>query len=134
MNEETAAIFSELARPVHPGHVKQRRQGSIQVDYIPWHCIARHLTHRCTHGWEWSIDEVTTLGDWVMARGTLTIHTPDGAFTYTGVSSEPLTAADSKGAPPIETACSRALARAAALTGLGISLYDPKPTTNGAKQ
>lgn len=124
VDERTAAIFTDLSCPIHEGHIKSRKQGNRVVDFVPWHCLARHLHHRCPMGWDWGLDEVREMGGWVLVRGTLTIRTPDGPFTYSAVSSEPLNNPDHKGAPPIETAASRALARAAALAGLGIHLWE----------
>ena len=114
-------VLSALSRDIDPRHIRQRKQGKAMVDYLPWTCIVRHLNHRCP-GWQWVIDEISSVGSWLYVKGTLTIPTADGHLTFSGVSSESL---NTEGfAPPIESCCSRALARAAALTGFSISLWE----------
>lgn len=116
--EETLAA---LGSPVDPRHVRQRKQGKSMVDYLPWPCIVRHLNHRCP-GWTWVIDEIKEVGPYLSVKGTLTVPCGDDQLVFSGVSSERLDA-DSF-APPIESCCSRALARAAALTGFSLALWE----------
>ncbi len=116
-------VMAALGAPIDPRHIKQRQgPGGRQLDYLDWACVVRHLNHRAP-GWQWVIEEVNTVGDFVYARGTLTIPHSEGVLTFSGVSSERI---NGKGAPPIETCCSRALARAAAMTGLSLSLWETK--------
>ena len=114
-------VTAVLSSPIDPRHIKTREgPKGCQLDYLEWSCYVRHLNHRAP-GWTWVIEEVKVLGPFVMAKGTLTIPHEDGVLTFSGVSSEPL---DGKHSPPIETCCSRALARAAAMTGLSLELWE----------
>lgn len=116
-------VMAALGSPIDPRHIKTRPGGGGRsLAYLDWACYVRHLNHRCP-GWQWTIEEINTIGDFVYARGTLTIPHADGVLRFSGVSSEPI---NGKGAPPIETCCSRALARAAAMTGLSLSLWEIK--------
>lgn len=117
------SVLGALGSPIDPRHIKTRQgPGGRMLDYLDWACYVRHLNHRCP-GWTWVIEEVNVIGSYVFARGTLTIPYSHGVLTYSGVSSELL---DTNGAPPIETCCSRALARAAAMTGLSLALWEAK--------
>jgi len=116
--DETLGV---LGGPVDPRHIRQRKQGKQQVDYLPWPTIVRHLNHRVP-GWQWTIDEISSVGSWLYVKGTLSIPCGDQTLTFSGVSSEQL---EYEGfAPPIESCCSRALARAAALTGFSLALWE----------
>ncbi len=123
MSGNLEEVMGALGAPIDPRHIKQRKgPGGKDLDYLDWACYVRHLNHRCP-GWTWVIEEVSTVGEFVFARGTLTIPFSEGSLSFSGVSSEPISG---KGAPPIETCCSRALARAAAMTGLSLSLWETK--------
>lgn len=116
--QETLAA---LGSPVDPRHIRQRKQGKQQVDYLPWPCIVRHLNFRAP-GWTWTIDEISSVGSFLYVKGTLTVPCGTNSLVFSGVSSERL---DAEGfAPPIESCCSRALARAAALTGFSLALWE----------
>ena len=114
-------VMAALGSPIDPRHIKRRKgPGGRELEYLEWSCYVRHLNHRAP-GWEWVIEEVKQVGEFVMARGTLKIPHSNGVLCFSGVSSETL---NTNGAPPIETCCSRALARAAAMTGLSLALWE----------
>jgi len=116
----SSEVITRLGKRVDPRHLKERRQGGKTVTYLDWACYVRHLNHRAP-GWTFVIHEVSTVGDFVFARGDLTIPTDDGPLVFTGVSSERI---DSPNGVPVETVCSRALARAAALSSLSLELWE----------
>jgi hypothetical protein len=117
----TAETLAELSRPIDPRHLKTRQQGGMNLTYCPWHIIARHLHHRAP-GWCWEVQSVQEVGGAVVVTGRLTIPTADGDLLhYSAVASEPLESASK--APAAECSASAALRRAAALAGLGLSLY-----------
>jgi hypothetical protein len=116
----TAETLEELNRPIDPRHFKTRKQGNTILTYVPWATLARHLHHRAP-GWNWEIQNVSEIGGSVVVTGRLTIPTTDGLLHYSAVASEPL---ESKSqAPAAEVAASSCLRRAAALAGLGLSLW-----------
>lgn len=114
-----AETIKALAEPIDKRHWRQRKQGNVMLDYVPWAVLAKCL-HARTNAWQWALIEVKTIGDTVVVSGRLTISCSDGDLIYEAVSSEPL---NTKGAPPVETAASSCLRRAASLSGLGISLW-----------
>ena len=84
--------------------------------------IAKHLHYRAP-GWSWEVQSVQEVGGTVVVTGRLTIPTADGDILhYSAVASEPI---ESKSqAPAAEVAASACLRRAAALAGLGLSLWE----------
>jgi hypothetical protein len=121
MTASPSPTTTELLRPIDPRHIRQLRKGSVSLDYIPWHVVARHLHHRVP-GWSWVVRSVQELGGAVVVHGSLLIPTPDGTLRYDAVASETLTGTSH--APPAEVAESACLRRASAKAGLALSLYE----------
>lgn len=121
--DEAVHLTDELLRPIDPVHHRQLKKGGATLTYVPWHRIALHLHKRLPGQWEWVLDEVKEIGEFVSVHGTLTLHNNLNNTTrsFSGVASEPLV---TKGAPPIEVAASSALRRAAGAAGLGLHLWD----------
>jgi len=70
----------------------------------------------------WEVQSAQEVGGAVVGTGPLTITTGDGDMLhYSAVASEPLESASK--APAAEVAASSCLRRAAALAGLGLSLW-----------
>jgi hypothetical protein len=113
--------LTELSRPVDRRHVRTRRQGGREISYLPWPVICRCLHHRAP-GWSWTLVSVSEIGEWVSVTGRLTVPCSDGVLSWDAVASEPLSHAGF--APPIETAASSALRRAAGLCLLGLELWE----------
>jgi len=113
--------LAELGRPVDHRHVRQLRKGGTTLDYLPWHTVAKHLTHRCP-GWTWVVRSVQELGGSLVVHGSLVVPTSEGSLRFDAVASEPLKGGSQ--APPAEVAESAALRRAAAKAGLALSLYE----------
>ena len=60
--EETLAV---LGSPVDQRHVRQRKQGAMTLEYIPWGILAKCL-HNRVPGWMWELLEVKQIGDHVV--------------------------------------------------------------------
>jgi len=116
----TEAVLSELARTIDARHIRTRKQGGINLSYVPWALIVRHLHYRAP-GFCWEIRQVQQIGDWVSVTGRLSIPTSDGVLIFENVASESLKSTNH--APPIECAASSALRRCAACAGLGHELW-----------
>lgn len=112
--------LAELGRPVDQRHVRQLKKAGTTLDYLPWHTVARHLTHRVP-GWQWSVLSVQELSGSVVVHGSLSVPTSEGPLRFDAVASEPIKGGSQ--APPAEVAESAALRRAAAKAGLALELY-----------
>ena len=112
--------LAELSRPIDHRHVRQLKKGGATLDYVPWSCVAKHLTHRCP-GWMWFVRSVQELGGSVVVHGSLFLPTSEGRLRFDAVASEPIKGGSQ--APPAEVAESAALRRAAAKSGLALELY-----------
>jgi hypothetical protein len=119
--QSTSTVLEALHRPVDPRHIRQLRKGGTTLDYLPWHTVAKHLTHRCP-GWQWVVRSVQELGGSIVVHGSLLIPTSEGPLRFDAVASEPLKGGSQ--APPAEVAESAAIRRAAAKSGLALALYD----------
>ncbi len=122
--KSSADTLMALSQPVDKRHYKtiQRGQGekAISLDFIPWAVICKCLHSRAPQ-WNFEVQEVKELAGSVVVVGRLTIPTSDGMLHFSGVASERLDSGSF--APPVESAASAALRRAAALAGLGLDLY-----------
>ena len=120
----TEETLAELQRPIDPRWFKTLVKGKgdkqISLSYIPWAVVAKCLHHRAP-SWCFEIQEVKELAGTVVVVGRLSIPTTDGILHFSGVASEPVEGPSM--APPVESAASGALRRAAALAGLGLDLY-----------
>jgi hypothetical protein len=65
---------------------------------------------------------VQEVGGWVSVSGRLSVPCSDGVLTWDAVASEPLK--EGAWVPPVESAASGCLRRAAALALLGIDLWE----------
>lgn len=117
----TESVLSELSRTIDPRHIRTRKQGNVNLSYVPWALIVRHLHYRAP-GFSWEIRQVQQIGDWVSVTGRLSIPTADGPLVFENVASESLKSTSH--APPIECAASSALRRCAACAGLGLELWE----------
>lgn len=122
--KSSADTLTALSQPVDKRHYKTLTKGKgdnqINLSFIPWAVICKCLHSRCPQ-WNFEIQEVKEVAGSVVVIGRLTIPTTDGLLHFSGVASERLDSGSM--APPIESAASAALRRAAALAGLGLDLY-----------
>ena len=118
--KSTAVTLAELQRSIDERWFKTLTKGKQALTYVPWAVLAKHLHHRCP-GWCWEVLDVKEVGGSVVVSGRLSIPTTDGILHYGAVASETLNG--SSMAPPVETAASSALRRAAGLAGLGLDLW-----------
>lgn len=114
-------VLAALAEPVDLRHRRTRKQGGKTIVYLPWTVLCRCL-HARAPGWTWTLLSVQSLGEFVAVTGRLTIPCSDGDLSWDAVASEPLKSGAF--APPVETAASSALRRAAALCLLGLELWE----------
>lgn len=122
--KSAADTLLALSQPVDKRHYKSFQVGKGEkqstLTYIPWGVICKCLHSRAPQ-WNFEVQEVKELAGSVVVVGRLTIPTSDGVLHFSGVASERIDG--SSMAPPIESAASAALRRAAALAGLGLDLY-----------
>ena len=114
-------VLEALQRPVDSRHVRTRRQGGKDLAYLPWTVICRCL-HARAPGWSWTLLSVQEVGGWISVHGRLTVPCSDGVLTWDAVASESLK--EGSWAPPVESAASRCLCRAAGLASLGLDLWE----------
>ena len=125
LTPDMPSVREMLLSPIDERHLKTRIQetknGSIELDYYPIWVLNRCLLQRAPNGFKWEILEVSTITEYVVVRGRLTVYDEEGIeMVAENVASERL---DTKGAPPIETAASSCFRRCAAVHGLGIEAY-----------
>ena len=122
--KSSADTLLALSQPVDKRHYKSIQRGkgdkAVSLDFIPWAVICKCLHSRAPQ-WNFEVQEVKELAGSVVVVGRLTIPTSDGILHFSGVASERIDG--SSMAPPVESAASAALRRAAALAGLGLDLY-----------
>jgi len=115
-------VTRALSAPVEPELLATRKQGGVELTYIPWHHAANILDEVCDRyetTWDWLINSVEELaGGKCIVIGTLTIE---------GVSRSATGIEESEGVKfgdPTSNASSMAFRRACALHGLGRYLYE----------
>lgn len=121
MTAPCSEVLVALQRPIDLRHVRKLKKGAITLDYLPWHCVVKHLNHRAP-GWNWIVRSIQEVGGSVVVHGSLLIPTADGTLRFDAVASETLKG--SSQAPPAEVAESACLRRAAAKSGIGLCLYE----------
>jgi hypothetical protein len=110
MTEETAPeelrsirdIIKDLSKPVAKRHLRTRKQGNQQIEYISWYDAVKYLDHYAP-GWCYEIRRVDSIGGKLILTIRLSVPCLEGV---------------------IYRAESMALRRAAAKFGLGLSLYE----------
>lgn len=122
--KSTEETLAALSAPIDPRHFKTLTKGKgdkqVSLSFVPWGVIAKCLHARAPQ-WCFEITETKELAGSVVVVGRLSIPTTDGILHFSGVASEPIESASQ--APPVESAASSCLRRAAALAGLGLDLY-----------
>jgi hypothetical protein len=116
-------IINDLHKPIHPKHLKTRRQGGKELVYIAWYDAAKYLDLYAP-GWNYEIRAVQQVAGKVVLTVRLSIPTAEGIVyrEATGFEEEDN---DSYG-DPFSNSESMALRRAAAKFGLGQHLYRDK--------
>jgi hypothetical protein len=113
-------IITDLSKPVNPQRLKERKQGSAVLQYLPWHQACAYLD-KYASGWRYEVREVKELRDLCVVTVRIIIPCAEGECWREATGIEPF---DVKGyGDPISNACSMALRRAAAHFGLARDLY-----------
>ncbi len=114
-------IVQDLTKPVAKRHLRKRRQGGKEINYIAWHDAIKYLDHYAP-GWNYEIRSMNSIGGKLIIIVRLSIPCLEGDVfrEATGQEDEEKdTYGDSS-----SNAESMALRRAAAKFGLGLYLYD----------
>lgn len=113
-------IITDLSKPVAAKHLRQKRQGGTQIDFISWFDRVKYLDFYAP-GWSNEITRMESIGGKLIMTVRLSIPTSDGIISReaTGQESEDK---DSYG-DSSSNAEAMALSRASAKFGLGLYLY-----------
>jgi len=114
-------IVKDLSKPVAKRHLRTRKQGGKEIQYIAWHDAIKYLDHYAP-GWCYEIRSMNSVGGKLILTVRLSVLCLEGIVyrEATGQEDETL---DSYG-DSSSNAESMALRRASAKFGLGLSLYD----------
>lgn len=113
-------IIKDLSKPVAQKHLRQKRQGGTNIDFISWFDRVKYLDFYAP-GWSNEITRMESIGGKLIMTVRLSIPTSDGVISRdaTGQESEDKdTYGDSS-----SNAEAMALSRASAKFGLGLYLY-----------
>jgi len=124
-------ILTDLAKPIPPRLLAQRKQGGVMLTYIPWYFVVRLLDYY-TPGWQGQVISITPTSDRIFLVYRLTLQAAEGKFTREATGTELLKEWSQKKqelrelafGDPSSNAESMAFRRAAAKFGLGLSLYE----------
>jgi hypothetical protein len=114
-------IVKDLSKPIAQKHLRTRRQGGKEINYLAWHDAVKYLDHFAP-GWCYEIRAIDSVAGKLIMTVRLTIQCLEGTVyrEATGQEDETL---DSYG-DSSSNAESMALRRASAKFGLGLALYD----------
>lgn len=113
-------IVADLSKPVAPRHIKTRKQGGSDIQYLEWHTAAQYLDHYAP-GWSWNILSISQVGNLVTVHGRLSITASDGIVDRDATGIEDV---DAKGyGDAVSNASAMAFKRACAMFGLARHLY-----------
>ena len=114
-------IVKDLSKPVAKRHLRSRKQGGREIQYIAWHDAVKYLDHYAP-GWNYEVRSIDSIAGKLILTVRLSVPCLEGVVyrEATGQEDETLdTYGDSS-----SNAESMALRRACAKFGLGLSLYD----------
>lgn len=114
-------IVKDLSKPVAKRHLRTRKQGGKEIQYIAWHDAVKYLDHYAP-GWCYEVRSIDSIAGKLILTIRLSIPCLEGLVyrEATGQEDETLeTYGDSS-----SNAESMALRRACAKFGLGLSLYN----------
>jgi hypothetical protein len=114
-------IVKDLTKPVAKRHLRARKQGGKEIQYIAWHDAIKYLDHYAP-GWCYEVRSMESIGGKLILTVRLSVQCAEGIVyrEATGQEDEDL---DSYGNSSSNSE-SMALRRAAAKFGLGLYLYD----------
>ncbi len=114
-------IVKDLSKPVAKRHLRSRKQGGKEFQYIAWHDAIKYFDHYAP-GWNYEIRSLNSVGGKLILIVRLSVLCAEGIVyrEATGQEDETLESyGDSS-----SNAESMALRRASAKFGLGLYLYD----------
>jgi hypothetical protein len=116
-----AEILADLAKPIAPQHLKKKKKGGAELDFIPWYFAVKYLDYFAP-GWSSEVRSVTWFDGRIVLTVRLSIVAAEGTVyrEATGTEEEE----EKMFGDPSSNAESMALRRAAAKFGLGLYLYD----------
>ncbi len=114
-------IVKDLSKPVAKRHLRTRKQGGKQIEYIAWHDAVKYLDHYAS-GWNYEIRSIDSIAGKLILTVRLSIPCAEGIVYREATGQEDETHetyGDSS-----SNAESMALRRASAKFGFGLYLYD----------
>ena len=114
-------IVEDLSKPVAKRHLRTRKQGNQQIEYISWYDAIKYLDHYAP-GWCYEIRRVDSIAGKLILTIRLSVPCQEGIVFREATGQEDET--HDKFGDSSSNAESMALRRAAAKFGLGISLYE----------
>ena len=114
-------IVKDLSKPVAKRHLRTRKQGGKEIQYITWHDAVKYLDHYAP-GWCYEIRTMNSVGGKLILTVRLSVLCLEGTIyrEATGQEDETL----DKYGDSSSNAESMALRRASTKFGLGLYLYD----------
>lgn len=114
-------IVKDLSKPVAKRHLRVRKQGGKEIQYLSWHDAVKYLDHYAP-GWNYEIRNIQNIAGKLILTVRLSVPCAEGLVfrEATGQEDEDK---DNYG-DSSSNAESMALRRASAKFGLGLYLYD----------
>lgn len=114
-------IVNDLSKPVAKRHLRSRKQGGKEIQYISWHDAVKYLDHYAP-GWNYEIRSIQSIAGKLIITVRLSVICAEGIVfrEATGQEDEDK---DNYGDSSSNSE-SMALRRASAKFGLGLYLYD----------
>ncbi len=114
-------IVKDLSKPVAKRHLRSRKQGGKEIQYIAWHDAVKYLDHYAP-GWCYEIRSIDSVAGKLILTVRLSVPSVEG-IVYREATGQEDETHDTYG-DSSSNAESMALRRASAKFGLGLSLYD----------
>ena len=114
-------IVSDLSKPVAKRHLRVRKQGGKEIQYISWHDAVKYLDHYAP-GWNYEIRNIQNIAGKLILTVRLSVPCIEGIVfrEATGQEDDDLESYGNASS----NAESMALRRACAKFGLGLELYN----------
>ena len=69
-----AEILADLSKPIPNKYLEKRKQGGVNLNYLPWFNAVK-LLDRCAGGhWDYAITSIHTTRDRIFVTARITIH------------------------------------------------------------
>jgi len=114
-------IIKDLSKPVAKRHLRSRKQGGKEIQYISWHDAIKYLDHYAP-GWNYEVRNIQNIAGKLILTVRLSVPSAEGLVfrEATGQEDDDMDAYGNSSS----NAESMALRRASAKFGLGLYLYD----------